>query len=236
MKTNRRTAFTLIELLTVIAIIGILAGILIPVVGTVRAKADASVCIGRMRQTGVAIAAYMVDFRDRLPGPFAGYRAVPWYAKGGIAEMQTMAALLHPYVSSPEPTQSGKRIFPEVFQCPAVNKRPDPSKTISDNREIITRLINMEVRLDGDSNPATSPWGDRNLTPVTDPITYAQLGGSVSLTRTWALRECALGYANGNLGTAAGHAYNRHLPHGKHFNILWFDWHVSRLDTEQFKD
>ncbi len=48
-------AFTLIELLSVIAIIGILAAILIPVLSSVRDSARASKCIGNLRSLGVAI-------------------------------------------------------------------------------------------------------------------------------------------------------------------------------------
>jgi prepilin-type N-terminal cleavage/methylation domain-containing protein/prepilin-type processing-associated H-X9-DG protein len=52
---TKRAAFTLIELLTVIAIIGILAAILIPVVGSVRATARAAVCSSSLRQCGLGL-------------------------------------------------------------------------------------------------------------------------------------------------------------------------------------
>ena len=48
------SAFTLIELLTVIAIIGILAGILIPAVGAVRQKASQAKSSSNMRQIALA--------------------------------------------------------------------------------------------------------------------------------------------------------------------------------------
>ncbi|MCU0793273.1 MAG: prepilin-type N-terminal cleavage/methylation domain-containing protein [Opitutaceae bacterium] len=71
MKTpNRRgakRAFTLIELLTVIAIIGILAAILIPTVGAVRKRALKSQCASNLRQLGTAVNLYINDNKQRLP-------------------------------------------------------------------------------------------------------------------------------------------------------------------------
>ncbi len=66
-KRKQNSAFTLIELLTVIAIIGILAAILIPVVSAVRESARKSVCQSNLRQVGVGVHLYASDHEDHLP-------------------------------------------------------------------------------------------------------------------------------------------------------------------------
>jgi len=69
--TSRRAtfAFTLIELLTVIAIIGILAAIIIPTVASVREKAQRAVDANNLREIGKAAMIYAGDNNDRLPDP-----------------------------------------------------------------------------------------------------------------------------------------------------------------------
>jgi prepilin-type N-terminal cleavage/methylation domain-containing protein/prepilin-type processing-associated H-X9-DG protein len=64
---NLRLAFTLIELLTVIAIIGILAAILVPTVAMVRESARKAHCVSNLRQIGVASLLYASQNNDRLP-------------------------------------------------------------------------------------------------------------------------------------------------------------------------
>ncbi len=66
-----RDAFTLIELLTVIAIIGILAAILIPVVGAVRESARASQCVGNLRSTSTAMISHIME-NDGILRSFRG--------------------------------------------------------------------------------------------------------------------------------------------------------------------
>ena len=86
-RKHPRRAFTLIELLTVIAIIGILAAILIPTVGAVRQKARSADCISRLRQLGIAVRLFSDEnkgmappWRGKVTDPsIPGAQGVLWY-------------------------------------------------------------------------------------------------------------------------------------------------------------
>jgi len=62
-------AFTLIELLTVIAIIGILAAIRIPTVSKVRESARAVKCLSNVREISRALLMFTSENRGNLPHP-----------------------------------------------------------------------------------------------------------------------------------------------------------------------
>lgn len=62
-----KRAFSLIELLTVIGIIVILVGVLLPVLATAREQSRRARCLSNQRQLGGAVALYRADWDDCYP-------------------------------------------------------------------------------------------------------------------------------------------------------------------------
>lgn len=99
-----RSGFTLIELLVVIAILGILAMILIPVIGRVRDYSHQAGCVSNLRQIGVALSLYQTANNGEFPavveawkdpkglwfGSLAPY-GVPFQATADVSRMRTQA-------------------------------------------------------------------------------------------------------------------------------------------------
>src|SRR5262249_24898386 len=65
-------AFTLIELLTVVAILGILAGLLLGPLARAKESARALLCVNNERQLTLAALLYASDGEDRLPYNLGG--------------------------------------------------------------------------------------------------------------------------------------------------------------------
>lgn len=69
---KRRAAFTLVELMVVIAVIAILAAILFPVFAQAREAARSNTCASNLRQLGIALQLYGRDHDGRYPPQNSG--------------------------------------------------------------------------------------------------------------------------------------------------------------------
>ena len=76
-RTNSRIAFTLVELLVVMAIIGILVGMTLPAVQMVRESARRTGCLNNMRQVGLSIQ-HFESTRNKLPPARGADRYLTW--------------------------------------------------------------------------------------------------------------------------------------------------------------
>lgn len=62
-----RNAFTLVELLVVVAIIGIIIAIVLPTLSSARESSRAAVCAANLKSQGAALRAFLNDSDERLP-------------------------------------------------------------------------------------------------------------------------------------------------------------------------
>jgi prepilin-type N-terminal cleavage/methylation domain-containing protein/prepilin-type processing-associated H-X9-DG protein len=119
----KKNAFTLIELLMVIAIIALLIAILVPTLQRVRNQTRAVICQSNLRQWGTVLALYADENEGRLPILSSG--TVLWFFRGSWL---------------PEGDPNRPRVFQKVVTkgiacCPmAVKVRPGPASSISRGR------------------------------------------------------------------------------------------------------
>jgi prepilin-type processing-associated H-X9-DG protein/prepilin-type N-terminal cleavage/methylation domain-containing protein len=166
---RRGSAFTLVELLIVIAIIALLMGILLPVLSRARRSAEAVKCASNMRQVAAGWLMYAeshggVLVPARMPNLGAA-RNVYWVGNGETYRPRWYALMgaqtgLYCYLQ-PSPLQADeniKDIDDPVFLCPGVPEyRNSRHYTYGYNHQFLGNARNKDGTPSGTVNPINYP-------------------------------------------------------------------------------
>jgi len=132
-----KRGFTLIEVLVVICIIGVLTGLLLPVISQARSYAHKTTCLNNLRQIGIALGMYLSDNDDLLP-PTASWGKA-WVERGSqLPGYALVNPLYEPPHYLPEILADYTGNNESIWWCPAIS--PDtpfprwPGHTFAENQ------------------------------------------------------------------------------------------------------
>lgn len=192
-ESERSAGLTLIEILVVVAILGILLGIALPMLASARASAHRAVCANHQRQIAMAGRAYAADYRDYL-----GQAGVLDYRDGthvnngrNLPQMFIQAGMNNPYTRHPDhytvlgylPGDASSNDGPEVFRCPAARRYfGEIGSTYWENKGNVTShyffstLINPPTKKTSSRQPKNNVWGPYKGSQIQRPNDIFLLG------------------------------------------------------------
>jgi len=210
-------AFTLVELLLVIAIIALLAALLLPVLSRTKAQSQSASCKNRLRQIGLSLAMYVSD-HHRYP-PMWGDDTGPF---------QTWSDRLYPYTLLNWTNRA--------WHCPAYTAKDGLTKLVMPRKEPIV-LTSYAYNaygiagMDGSPKLGLGIWFPASLAAEPELREPSEMF-TVADTRTYRdLFIFGAGIVNGlcdRIEMQPYYAQTEETPplHGKGYNILFGDLHV----------
>lgn len=223
---RRADAFTLVELLVVMALIAILVGIIMPVLNKAREEARASSCRNRLRQIGFATDMHATDHGGALPdaADYEGRQFFGYYL-GPDTPVDFAGGFLSHYVSNDA----------DVWQCPSFTEflpRADgPCTGYAYNYHYLTELVEEGNWWD----PGYKYWWKGLPQAIIRKTTTTVLFGDSArnwmgpLEENWFWTPPSEARAWPGWETAYAH-----FRHGLTLNVVWADCHVSALPPDPF--
>jgi len=191
--SGRIRAFTLLELLFVVAIIAILVALLLPALTKAQQQGRRAQCVSQLRQMGIAFQNFAHDHNSQFP------MAVPANAGGTLETAMNALRLDGQFYFSFRHLQalSNELVTPRILICPADTRSPGLSFSVLTNEN-----VSYFVGINADySRPNSILAGDRNVTNDWAAAgALARLGGNFSLRWTAELHQF-----KGNLLFSDGH-------------------------------
>ena len=169
--SQARHGFTLLELLTAVAVIMILAALLLPALQSGYGKAKRVACGGNLKQIGVALHAWAHDHNDLFPMQVSTNQQ-------GTLEVAQQTRLNRDVSFTFRHFQavSNELSVAKVLVCPADRKRTNANSFASLQNENVSYWINPDARFGRSDSPVA---GDRNMrTTGSSAWTFLQLSAS----------------------------------------------------------
>lgn len=218
---RRKNAFTLVELLVVIGIIGILIAILVPVLARARRSAVTVNCASNLRQVATAFNNYLNETRGMIfwRGADPSVDGMDWYVYGGTetGNLNTgQAGLFNRFVPRPLNPYVANKL--EVFHCPADEEHTSPWAGGSSHFAWVGSSYNFNA-LGAPGNPITTPNGlaGKRISRVRDSArTILFLDASLVYPGDWH------GQQKGNICMADGHVVYTARQPATNGEYSWF--------------
>ena len=210
-------AFTLVELLVVISIIGLLAGLAVPAINGGLKSAKAGACLSNLHQIGVATMAYAADNSFKLPD-----------AGSGTSDM--WADKLATFIST------GTKSKKSIFVCPGALKTVSeatggniaitygmhgglmPKGGSASNITCVVRQSEVILCADMCQNPANKGWSPFSI--ENPPIISSQSAGKSATMQT--------AISTSTDSDSGNNAWMRYRHSGK-VNVVMCDGHAEAI-------
>lgn len=180
-------AFSIVDLLVILAIIAILAAMLLPALASSKRKATAINCTNNLKQLGLSFRVWEGDYGDKYP------MAVP-ARRGGTMEYNTGADTFRHFQ-----VMSNEIFNPKILICPSDTRQP-AANFVRLKNENVSYFVDLDAV--SDVNPQLLLTGDRNITGPSAPVNgilKLSPGQTAGWTATMHVNQGNVGLADGSV-------------------------------------